>query len=223
MNKRESDDRRDYYLDRDDGGSLNIIENVNFLGHYVSSDEINLTDKAVKRIKRKISEVIYIHLLLYPRQGHPINPARLGDPHIDWDLVTCLNEVRRYIYGGLKERDLTRFLEEDRKLPVVRGLMAFYPLVSSIVRLAELDGWLTNVMFRALRERNRLILNQGLTPYIISKEALLDGSWHGSDVPNETSLPSFVLGWRAARKFYKRYGLSEIRAPSYYSLLNVYG
>jgi hypothetical protein len=127
------------------------------------------------------------------------------------------------MYGGLKESDLARFIEDDVKLPVVRGLMAFYPLVSHVDTLAELDGWLKNVFKRAIKERNRIIGSQkGIRRYKISEEKLLDGTWYKSDISNETRLPSFVRSWRAARKFYKRYGLSEIKAPSYYSLLSVY-
>lgn len=219
---RLSDDRRKFFLDQDDGNDLRTVEYVDFLGHRVAPEKVDLTDRAVKRIKRKISRIIYIHLLLYPRQGLTINPSRLGQPHTDWDLVTCLNELRKYIYGGLREKSLKLFIEEDVKLPFVRGVMAFYPLVSKVDRLAELDGWLVNVLKRALRERDKVIKKQGLQSYKISDEDLLSGSWHVSDVANETVMPSFVRGWRAARKFYKRYGLSELRAPTYYSLLSVY-
>lgn len=222
LSRRDSDDDREFFIDNDDGGPLNKIDHVDFLGHMVASSEINLTDNAVKRIKRRISAIIYIHLLLYPRNGHPINPARLGHGHTDWDLVTCLNEIRRYIYGGLSESDLEAFLDKDVKLPIVRGLMAFYPLVSSTEKLIDLDGWLKNAIQRAIRERNRQILKQSLTPYVIDHDQLLSGSWHVSSVPNETRLASFVRGWRAARKFYKRYGLSEIKAPSYYSVMSFY-
>ncbi|MCW2362668.1 MULTISPECIES: reverse transcriptase domain-containing protein [Sphingobium] len=222
LEKRSSDDRRQFFLDVDDGSHLKKISHVDFLGHQVSSDEINLTRKAIKRIKRKISQIIYIHLLQYSNQGHPINPDRIGGDHLDWDLITCINEIRIYIYGGLKERDLDKFIEEDQKLPIVRGLMAFYPLITHVEKLAALDGWLVNVVSRAVRERNKAILGQGLDPYVLNVQSLLAGSWYGSDIPNESRMPSFVKGWRAARKFYKRYGLSEVRAPSYYALLSAY-
>lgn len=223
LNGRDADDKRSFFVDNDDGGRLAHCDHIDFLGHEVRSNAINLTDRAIRRIKRRISQVVYNHLLLYPRKPHPINPARIGGQAVDWDLVTCLNEIRRYIYGGLKEKQLHAFIEDDVKLPVVRGLMAFYPLVTHVERLAKLDGWLLNIVHRALRERNKLIAAQGgLAPYKLSRDVLLDGNWHTSDIPNETRLPSFVRGWRAARKFYKRYGLSEVRGPSYYSLLSLY-
>lgn len=223
LNALPQDDTRSFFVDGDDGDKLAIKQDIDFLGHNVRSDQINLTDRALKRIKRRLSQVIYIHLLQYPRQGHPINPDRLGPNYLGWDLVTCINEIRRYIYGGLSEKVLSRFIDEDIKLPVVRGLMAFYPLVSQVDRLAELDGWLKNVLKRALRERAKLISAQSLPGYQIDDEQLISGAWYSvTDFPNETKLPSFVKGWRAARKYYKRYGLSEFRTPSYYSLLALY-
>lgn len=224
LNGRQSDDERQFFVDGSDGSPLEKIKEVDFLGHCIAADHIDLTKKAVKRIKRKISQVIYIHLLQYARQSPPmpIKFTRVGSGFVDWDLVTCLNEIRRYIYGGLSERELLAFIDEDRKLRVVRGLLAFYPLVSRASTLKMLDGWLKNIILRAIRERNKLLLSQGLTPYKIDESALIDGSWHSSDVNNETSLPSFVLGWRAARKYYKRFGLSDIQSPSYYSILSLY-
>lgn len=219
---RLSDDRREFFLDRDDGGVIEKKIYIDFLGHEVSANTIDITRKAIKRVKRKISRIIYIHLLLYPRRGHNINPDRLGGSAVDWDLVTCVNELRRYIYGGLRERQLSDFIEEDVKLPYVKGLMAFYALVSRVDRLAKLDGWLANVLKRAIRERSRIIGQQGLSTYSIDAEQIINGSWHQSDVNNETRLPSFVKGWRASRKFYKRYGLSEVQSPSYYSLISLY-
>jgi RNA-directed DNA polymerase len=222
LSGRSSDDRREFFIDGNDAGRLPAIKSVDFLGHNVSSDRVNLTQKAVQRIKRKISKVIYIHLLQQARKGLPVNPERIGGSWTDWDLITCLNEIRRYIYGGLKEKMLTSFIDDDVKLPFVRGLMAFYPLVTQVDTLAELDGWLKNIFERALRERNRLITAQGMAGYSISERQLLTGSWYNHEIMNETKLPSFVLAWRAARKFYKRFGLSEIQAPSYYSLVNLY-
>jgi RNA-directed DNA polymerase len=219
---RLSDDGRSFFLDADDGGDINHKEHIDFLGHRVCASRIDLTERAIKRIKKKISRIIYLHLLLYPRRKHPINPTRLGLGHVDWDLVTCLNEIRRYIYGGLKEKALTSFIDNDVKLPFVRGLMAFYPLISKVDSLAELDGWLVNVVQRALRARSKIIIAQGLDFYVIDEKNLIEGDWYSSDVPNETAMPSFVRGWRAARKFYKRYGLSEVKAPGYYSLLSLY-
>jgi hypothetical protein len=220
-------DARTFFFDKDDGDRLESTKFVDFLGHRISADSIDITEKAKKRIKKRISRIVNIHLILYARRDPPapINPDRLGKYHLDWDLVTCLNEIRRYIYGGLSEGQIEEFLESNAKLKFVKGLLAFYPLVTKLDTLRELDGWLKNVMQRAIAERNRLIAGQGLPAslrYKISERELLEGTWYQSSVPNETQLPSFVRGWRAARKYYGRYGLSEIEAPSYYSAMALY-
>lgn len=222
-----SQDSRRFFLDSDDGHLLKTTKFVDFLGHRISGDRIDVTEKAIKRIKSRVSRIINIHLILYARRQppSPINEDRLGQPHLDWDLVTCLNEIRRYIYGGLSEADLRNFIENEEKLRFVRGLLAFYPLVSDPDSLKGLDGWLKDVMRRAIVERNRLISIQKFTQpltYTIAERDLISGEWYKSSVPNETNLPSFVYGWRAARKFYKRYGLAEIQAPSYYSAMTLY-
>lgn len=227
LNGRSSQDTRDFFVDKDDGAALEHIQFVDFLGHRVSPDKIDITAKAIARIKKRISQIINIHLILYARRDppSPINPQRLGPGYRDWDLVTCVNEVRRYIYGGLTELEIDSFIESNQKLRVVRGLLAFYPLVTSPETLRELDGWLKNVLERAIVERNKLIASQNLPEnllYSITEQELISGNWYASDVANETKLPSFVLGWRAARKYYGRYGLSGIEGPSYYSAMSLY-
>ncbi len=223
LHRRKSDDRRDYFLDGSDGGRLALIDSVDFLGHNVSSDQITLTKKAIKRIKRRISKAVYIHLLLYPRRGNPINPDRIGGNWVDWDLITALNEVRRYVYGGLSETDLENFIEHDVKLRAMKGLMAFYPLVDTVRELQALDGWLVSMVLRAVRERNRLIVAAGMSgSYKLSEKSLIAGSWYGGELNLESRIPSFVRAWRSARKFYKRYGLGEVGSPSYYSLISLY-
>ena len=219
---RSSDDKRDFFVDGSDGGNLKKLHSVNFLGHNIAPSAIDLTQKAIKRIKRRISRIIYIHLLQQPRNGQPINPQRLGGDWIDWDLVTCINELRRYIYGGLSEWQLENFIENDKKLPFVRGLMSFYPLVSKHSNLSMLDGWLLSVLKRAITERSRLITVAGLLSYKVDIETIINGNWYQNEIENETRLPSFVRAWRAARKFYKRYGLTEVQAPGYYSVTSLY-
>jgi RNA-directed DNA polymerase len=215
-------DRRSQFIDNDDAGQLETIERFDFLGHSFSQHGTGLSEKSVKRIKRKISRIIYVHLLLYPRKGQ-FSPARLSTSAYDWDLVTCLNEVRRYMYGGLHEAEISAFLDLGTKLRAVRGLMAFYPMVTDPRDLVSLDGWLLNVVRRALRERARVLASLGFTLGPISDAQILNGSWYNEPtVQNECRIPSFVMGWRAARKFYLRFGLNEIRAPSYYSITAMY-
>lgn len=211
---------RDFFEDGSEGGDLPRIERFDYLGHQFSMSGISISESAKKRIKRRLAKIIYNHLLLYPKRGQ-FRASRVGPGFVDWDLVTCLNEIRGYIYGGLTELEIHSFLYNDEKLRKVRGLMAFYPLVSLSDAFVELDGWLINMVLRAYRERVRVISRLGISVVDgINRQTLLRGGWYNfPEISQETSVPSFVKGWRAARKYYKWYGLEEIEAPSYYDLL----
>lgn len=215
-------ERRELGIDVDDLSKLKTEYYFDYLGHRLSSDGITLPLKSVKRVKKRVAELIYKHLFLHRRgvNGY-FNPARIGPGFVDWDLVTCINEIRVYIYGGLREGQLASFLNSNTKLPHVRGLMAFFPLTTSITQLRSLDGWLVNVLVRAQRERVRMLAKFGHTLPVLTKKQLLSGEWYQyKDIFNDMTLPSFVRAWRASRKYYKKYGLSKITAPSYYSILS---
>jgi hypothetical protein len=215
-------EHRDFSVDIDDGSILYHTDRVDYLGHQITSKTVRLPPKTVKRIKRRISEIIYKHLFLYRRgDTGALSADRVGPGFYDWDLVTCLNEIRKYVYGGLRENHIRAFLQDDEKPPFLRGLMAFFPLTKDIEQLRELDGWLLSVVRRAIRERVRVINSFGHPHTELSKEQVLSGDWYvHPDILNDTSLPSFVRSWRVSRKFYLRYGLADIRPPSYYSLLS---
>lgn len=199
---------------------IRTIPDFDYLGHKFRKNGLLLSDRSIKRIKIRISEFVYIHLIQTPRDRGSFNPNRIGPKFYDWDLVTCLNEVRRYVYGGLNHEQLRKFIEENIRLPQMRGLMSFYPLVTDCEQLKALDGWLVNILFRAQRERCRALTALGHTQRPLSKNEIIEGNWHVTPDPmidNETSCPSFVYAWRAARKYFIRYGLKDIALPGYYS------
>jgi RNA-directed DNA polymerase len=214
-------ERRDFTIDRDDGSELRTIDYIDFLGHRVHVNGVSLPEKSRKRIKAKISSIIHKHLFLHRRGAHgAFNVARIGAGFADWDLVTCINEIRKYIYGGLRESHISDFLDNDEKLPFIRGLMAFFPLHSLAGELKSLDGWLASALLRAQAERVKVLAVHGQTITRLSAAEMLDGSWYKYPlIKNDARMPSFIRAWRAARKYYFRYGLEGIRPPSYYSLL----
>jgi retron-type reverse transcriptase len=215
-------EKRTFVIDSDDGAEIQTIESIDYLGHRLTPRSVRLPDNSVRRIKRRISELIYKHLFLHRRgpQGAFAN-NRVGAGFGDWDVVTCLNEVRKYIYGGLHESHLQQFLDDDSKPPFMRGLMAFFPLTTDVKQLSELDGWLLNIFRRAQRERSRMLQAQyGVLTPRLTVDQMLTGSWYNYPlIANDASMPSFVRAWRAARKYYLRYGLTGIKPPSYYSLI----
>lgn len=221
LDRGKGGDVRTFFLDHDDGGPIETIEDLDYLGHNLSAHGVTLSSGAIKKIKRRVSEIIYKHLFLYRRSApNLIDPDRVGPGFYDWDLVTCVNEIRRYLYGGLREQQITPFIRGEGKLPFVRGLLAFYPLIDQPAHLIRLDGWLSNVMHRAVRERIKVLQALGIVQPALTKEQLLSGDWYNyPPILNDVRLPSFVRGWRAARRYYLRYGLKSIEPPSYYSLL----
>ncbi|WP_156349023.1 MULTISPECIES: reverse transcriptase domain-containing protein [unclassified Sphingomonas] len=212
---------RTFTIDTDDGDQLETISKIDYLGHSITACGVNIPSKSIKRIKSKISSIVHKNLFLHRRNlGDSFNPLRVGPGFTDWDLTTCINEIRKYIYGGLRESQIDGFLSDASKPPYMRGLMGFFPLITDPKTLIELDGWLLNIIARAQRERRRMLSsNFGVSIPVLTKKELISGSWYQyPEIRNDASLPSFVRAWRAARKYYRRYGLSGIEPPRYYSL-----
>jgi len=215
-------DLRFAFVNDGDVGRIKRLAEFDYIGHKFTKDHIKISSKGIKRIKRHISRFIYIHLLHNPRARGKFSQDRIGSAFYDWDLVTCINEIRRYINGGLKEQELTSFLQRNVRIRKFKGLMSFYPLVTSIDQFSKLDGWLVSALRRALKERSKILLNKfGVLQEPLGDAEIISGSWYGyqTGIPLETTAPSFVLAWRAARKSFKQYGLIDFDQPSYYSAL----
>lgn len=214
------------------GQELRNSENFNYLGYKMYKDNLAMSDKAILNIKQKISDRIHIYLHRHLRSktlGYNSSRAGIG---YDWDLIGCISEIRNIIYGGLKEDKIEKFLNEGTR-PTngkIKGYMSFYCLINNGDKFKELDGWLINTLFLAYKKRCRMLQKRGYKQPIIPKDKLISGNWYipqksrngnGHFTP-ETRLPSFLRGWRAARKFYYVFGLEEISKPNYigYSYLS---
>jgi RNA-directed DNA polymerase len=212
--------KRMYFIDDGDIGEISTIKEFDYIGHKFTASSIGISTRATRRIKQKIARIIYIHLLQNPKRGL-FDPKRVGGMYYDWDLVTCINELRSYIYGGIKEVRINEFLNSNLRIKRFKGLMSFYPLVTQVDQFAMLDGWLVSALRRALRERARLLSSFGIKPASLTEKQIISGSWYRfqSGIQLETGAPSFVLAWRAARKAFRQYGLGDFEAPEYYSAL----
>lgn len=198
-------------------------ESLKYLGYSFSKDGTSIPESVIKRVKAKISRLIHIYLIHYPKK-YDFSSYRNGvAPDYDWDLLGLITEIRKYLYGGLDEEDIQLYLKEGKKLKQMRGLMGFYALIEQREQFIELDGWLANSIKRAMHKRAIILKNkygiEGIKP---DKEQLILGtwldmtSWKGLSKP-ETGLPSFVRGWRAARKYYFTFGLEKVEPPNYIS------
>src|SRR5205085_2589109 len=147
--------------------------------------------RSIRRIKGKISEIIHRHLILYPSRSL-FSTARIGVGSLDWDMVTCINEIRRYLYGQVTEADLTAALANAAApLKKTRSLLSFYPLVTDPTIFRQLDGWLVSAIRRAQKRRKHLIDAWFPNYQLYSEQQIISGTWYTNIVPNETKLPSF--------------------------------
>lgn len=196
---------------------------LKYLGYSFSKDGTSIPENVIRRVKNKISRLIHIYLIHYPRK-YGFSPNRNGiNPDYDWDLLGLITEIRKYLYGGLDEKDIQLYLREGQRLKQMRGLMGFYALIEQREQFVALDGWLVNSIKRAMHKRAIILRKkyntQGLKP---DEEHLIIGTWldlnawRGNGEP-EAGLPSFVRGWRAARKYYFTFGLEKVEPPNYMS------
>lgn len=193
-----------------------------YLGYRFTKDGLKVPDHVHARIIRKMSRLIQVYLIHYPNK-YGFNPkrCRVSRKPYDWDLLGLILELRGYLYGGLEEAEISSFLSGGRKLRKMRGLMGFYALLDDPETLKSLDSWLAINVRLAMRKRSRILKSKygrkGLLP---STEELILGdwldksAWTGTDCP-DPRLPSFVRGWRAARKYYYTFGLEGVQPPPY--------
>ena len=200
---------------------IKTISEFKFLGYSISDNALRIPSAKVRAYQQKYSRLAHIYLIHSLRYG--FNPRRCSSGRrFDWDLLGFISETRRSIYGGLNERDIHRFIWEGKRLRTMRGLMGFYCILEDSRRLRILDGWLVNHIRRTMVARNKILqANYGKSCPTPSNAQLIDGSWlnlsawDGDGDEVEAQVPSFVRGWRAARKHYLTFGLEDVEPPQY--------
>lgn len=195
-------------------------QHFDYLGYRFGDGGLSIPDKTIKKIKQKISRLINLYLIYYLRFGFNNNRLSLS-PQYDWDLLGLLYEIRNFLYGGLSEKDISNFLSDGKRLSRMQGLMGFYCLIENPEKLKELDGWMLNVIRRAMKRRMEILNNvYSIASFSPTNIDLIKGTWmdmnawQGPETPNST-MPSFIRGWRAARKFYFTFGLETVAPPEY--------
>jgi RNA-directed DNA polymerase len=196
---------------------------VSFIGYRIGSKIISMRESNLKHTKDWISYLIYSNLLQEPKKGR-IVIARLAHG-IDRDYLIMLMQLRRYLYGELTESQLRKYMARQTPLMRYHGLMSFYPIVNDEALLKELDGWLLNSVYRALKLRARLLRKGGITilppPHGLPKTELLKLGYRprpGSFV--DLRFPSVARVARLIRRASRTYGASAIANPQshlYYS------
>ena len=100
---------------------------VIFLSHELSGDGVAIAPTAIARMKKRTARIMYNNLLLQPKRQQ-FNSNRIGPGFRDWDLVTCVNELRRYIYGRISEASLSAGLSGKVRINSTRCALSFFPL-----------------------------------------------------------------------------------------------
>lgn len=201
------------------GGTSEIRSknNVVYLSHELSTAGVRIPKKSIDRIKRKISKIIYNNLLLQAKRG-AVNTKRIGKNYYDWDLVTCINEIRRYVYGQIPENEISKGLEGKAKIRKALCAMSFYPTVSGLGgdQMKALDGWMVDTVTRAYAKRCELLKGIGMTSVPLSSDLIISGKWYTyKKISSETKLPSFYKAWRYVRRAAEIYGLESFPSPAY--------
>ncbi|MBN8673905.1 MAG: hypothetical protein J0L56_07215 [Chitinophagales bacterium] len=204
-------------LTEDRKSEIRSKEYFDFLGHSISSKQITLREKTIKNIKTRISQIINRHLIHYP-QKHTIAKSRYSkSTKTDWDLVTCIHELRKYIYGRVTENKLSKCLSDKKEpLEFTLSVMSFYPLVTDEKIFKSLDGWLIDTLDKALKVRESLVKAKIKSYTRPSKKKLLEDTWYKSAFVQETKIPSFVKSWLYTKKLVKVYGIQKFPTPEYY-------
>ena len=189
---------------------------VSFVGYQIGSGIIGMRESTLKRSKDRMSYLIYSNLLQEPKRGHVLI-ARLAHG-IDRDYFIMLTQLRRYLYGELSESQLRKYMARQTPLMRYHGLMSFYPIVNDEKLLKELDGWLLNSVYRALRLRAKLLRAAGIKmlppPHGLPKVDLLKLGYRprpGTYI--DLRFPSIARVARLIRRASKTYGASAIANP----------
>ncbi|WP_202308531.1 reverse transcriptase domain-containing protein [Mesorhizobium sp. L-8-10] len=132
------------------------INHFDFLSYEFTPRGLRISAKSLRAIKRRCARIIFNHLLLHPRRAKSIAANRVGRGFYDWDLVTCVNELRRFIYGGLSQAVIDAYLAGARNVTNFSGAVSYFCLADQSDQVRSLDGWLANILHRALRERRRM-------------------------------------------------------------------
>ena len=188
------------------------ISEFDFLGYKFRRSGLYMGDRAKASIKRRCSKIIYNNLLLHLKRTKALSRKRIGRGFRDWDLVTCINELRAYIYGGISQASLDQVLSGKTSTKNISGAVSYFALVEDSKIFRELDGWLVDVLSRAYDARKKAASAiPGRTVRSITKDQLIAGAWYQFPaVSLETRLPSFFTAWRAARKSWSQHGLGGI-------------
>ncbi|MBI2273165.1 MAG: group II intron reverse transcriptase domain-containing protein [Bacteroidetes bacterium] len=193
---------------------------IDFLGYQISTTKISIKENSVKKIKKQIAYLLYKDLLL-PIKTRPVLASRFPTATRDKDFLSVVSEIRRYLYGNLTEKTLTKFLNGTYAFMNFKGIMSFYPLVNDEEQMKNLDKWMVSTILNTLKRRSVLLNDLGYptsffpfeqTPTSLIYTAKITANGH-------MQIPSFLRIYRALEKGIQNMGIDKVMNPQskYYS------
>lgn len=198
----------------------NHKEFIEFLGYKISTEKISIKDNSVEKIKKHISSILYKNLI-QPLNTLPIHPRNVPTGGRDKNFLSAMMEIRRYLYGNLTEETLKKYMNGTYKVLSFKGIMSFYPLITDIHLLKELDKWLISTILNVIELRRKKILTSfpsfidSQPPFKLDKNQLLHHCKHTVIGPKQglLEIPSFLRIYNALNFGVKNYGVEHVMHP----------
>lgn len=193
-------------------------EFINFLGYSIFVNKVSIKEETVKKIKKQISYILYKNLI-QPLEVEKLKNIIIPNREKDRDFLTAIMQIRRYLYGGLTDDLLLKYLRGSNKQIFFKGIMNFYPLVSDVEQLNNLDGWLLSVIYRSIQLRKKLLLKHkhdvnNFFPFSFSRNELLEICKEKTLANKKVfKIPSFILIYKAIQKGLLESGIEKTMHP----------
>lgn len=197
----------------------NHKEFIEFLGYKISTEHISIKESSVMVIKDHISSLLYKNLL-QPLNSIPIHSSNIPYGGKDKNFLSAMMEIRRYLYGDLTEETLRKYMNGTFKVLSFKGVMSFYPLITDIELLKNLDRWLLSTILNVVElRRNKLLANDPnfidyQPPFKMNKDDLLN--YCKKTIINGKPLleiPSFLRIYNALNFGINNYGVETVMNP----------
>lgn len=133
---------------------------IEFLGYSLSVGHVSIRNAVTRKIKSQISYILSKHLL-QPIRHKPLKALIIPSNDMDKSLVSAMAEVRRYLYGGLTSAQILNYIHGKTRRIFFKGLMSYYPLITDIDQLRELDGWVVSAVYHSVKARAKLLKTHG--------------------------------------------------------------
>lgn len=186
----------------------NSKKHIEFLGYKLSLGKTGIKATSVRKIKKQISYILYKHLIQPVKIGTKSGITIPSRGH-DQAFISAIMQIRRYLYGGVNEAILKRYLHGDLKYISFKGLMSFYPLVDDEDQLKELDKWLISTILKVLQKRHILLVSKKYIrrsyisfPFDLVEHNIIEECrfYKASGTIGLAEIPSFLRIYQAIKK-----------------------